>query len=150
MTEIKTQTAAASKNELELQLLDLLKDLRLEYTYKPGLSRCICGAPSWKQPCPSCGYYPMGRWDAPGVKGGQYETCKNTVTREKFVRQVEAAGGFGAFFMRESYGYSNCAYQSDYEFRARVDATIAKAKTMIWPDAGRMYDAFAAKFPAVK
>lgn len=24
------------------------------------LSPCICGAPSWKQPCPFCGFYPYG------------------------------------------------------------------------------------------
>lgn len=51
------------------------------------LSQCLCGAPTWQQPCPFCGFYPQG--DDPEERA----RVRGTMTKGEFVKRVEKAGG---------------------------------------------------------
>lgn len=83
------------------------------------LARCYCGAPSWQQPCPTCGYYPMY-----GSTGTSW--APESATREGFVAMARRRGGVAAWYFA---GYRRTvAYTADWRFRERIDALVAAAK----------------------
>lgn len=106
--------------------------LRRGYGCPFHLSRCYCGAPTWQQPCPTCGYYPMY-----GSTGTSW--ARESATREGFVATAERHGGVAAWYFA---GYRRTvAYQNDYRFAAKIDRLVASAKA--WedvPTAGEVWD----------
>jgi hypothetical protein len=87
------------------------------------LSRCYCGAPSWQQPCPTCGYYPQY-----GRTGTSW--ARDSATREGFVARADRHGGVAAWYFAEYR--RTVAYQKDERFAQRIEALVADART--WPD----------------
>jgi hypothetical protein len=97
------------------------------------LRRCYCGAPSWQQPCPSCGYYPMY-----GTTGTS--AAPDSATRERFVARAAAYGGVAAWYFAEFRQV--IAYRKDAAFAAKIEALVAEAKG--WTDVptpGEIWDA---------
>jgi hypothetical protein len=96
------------------------------------LSRCYCGAPSWQQPCPTCGYYPMY-----GLTGTSW--ARDSATREGFVARAERHGGVAAWYFA---GYRRTvAYTKDWRFAEEIDGLVEAAKT--WegvPSPGEVWD----------
>lgn len=87
------------------------------------LSRCHCGAPSWQQPCPTCGYYPMY-----GTTGTSWQP--DSATREGFAARARHYGGVAAWYFA---GFRRVvAYEMDPSFRDRIDRLVVDAAT--WTD----------------
>jgi hypothetical protein len=84
------------------------------------LKRCYCGAPTWQQPCPTCGYYPM--YGTPGT------SCKpDSATRERFAARARHFGGVAAWYFA---GFRQVvAYAEDPAFRDRIDRLVVDAAT---------------------
>lgn len=134
---------------LTAALLSLVKQLDLKYPPTGVfLHRCICGAPTFQQPCPHCSYYPQASESGKAWHKAYEARLRDTVSREQFVAAVTRAGGYGPFYLRGGYGRS-CAYLDNVFFRSDVDRLVEQAKTMTWPDPGALYDYFAADPKAV-
>jgi hypothetical protein len=106
--------------------------LRRGYGCPFHLSRCYCGAPTWQQPCPSCGFYPM--------YGSTGTSCaRDSATRERFIATAERYGGVAAWYFA---GYRRTvAYGKDPRFAAKIDRLVASART--WdgvPTPGDVWD----------
>lgn len=96
------------------------------------LGRCFCGAPSWQQPCPTCGYYPMY-----GTTGTSW--ARDSATREAFVRTAERHGGVAAWYFAEHRRL--VAYAKQPDFARRIDALVTAARG--WadvPSPGEVWD----------
>jgi hypothetical protein len=112
----------------------LVKELGGERASYFHLSRCACGQPSWQQPCPLCGYYPYGN------DPEERERCRRQgLTKEHWLRRVASHGSIGAWYFS---GLKNTvAWAEDTgDFRAKVEALIAKAESAEWPDPSEVYD----------
>lgn len=98
---------------------------------------CVCGAPTFQQPCETCGYYPYGD------DRKEYARCAGKATKEGFIRAVEAAGNIAAYWLRNKK--QTCAYRDNPTYKALVDEAIEKTKTMPWPAPERLWNAFEGK-----
>jgi hypothetical protein len=104
------------------------------------LSACqACGAPTFQYPCPNC-----RNWcdfsESADYKAEVKLSCEKSGvgSREAFVRRVEVAGGIGPWYFgefRRTVGYGNGG-----AFKVEVDAAIARAASVEWPDAGAVWD----------
>ena len=110
------------------------------------LRLCVCGCPTFQQPCPTCNFYPYG-YDKPERKrveslvfqGGGVEAL-----RDGWIRRVNGAGGVGPWFARIVLT-KNIAYQRGLDgYRAEADAKVALASSMEWPSAEAVLEALPA------
>lgn len=77
------------------------------------LWQCLCGAPTWQQPCPFCNYYSMG--NDIGYDLQECKRVKGSMTKGEFVRRVEKAGGLVALWVankKKSVAYAVGSGQS--------------------------------------
>lgn len=109
------------KKHIERWFEDATKSLDPgQYKYGGHLFTCACGAPSWQQPCPFCGYYPMGN-DAQ-----EFARVKGTTSKARFIQTVRAHGGLIPMWVADKK--KTVAYTSDYQYKDAIDRALAKAK----------------------
>jgi hypothetical protein len=97
------------------------RDLPHSLTRNFHLFRCVCGAPSYQQPCPSCGYYPMA--GDPSCR--ETARCKGTAVQAHWTSAVERAGGIAAWYL-SNYRRTQ-AWSTVPGFQARIAALIERA-----------------------
>jgi hypothetical protein len=94
-----------------------------------------CGQPVWQQPCPLCGYYPMGS------DPRERERCqKMDVTRDDWLRYAKRAGDVAQWYLE---GFTRTVAWSKCEpgFRDKVCALIEQAKDLGLSDDAEVYEA---------
>lgn len=97
------------------------------------LGPCVCGAPTYQQPCPNCGFYPMG-FDPAYLKAHQ-DICAD---RERWVKTVNRAGNIALWYLLDCN--RTLAWEKDPVYRAEVEETRRKAASMQWPEPGLIWD----------
>lgn len=107
------------------------------------LGPCACGHPSYKQPCPVCGFYP--EWGAPILWTRKHrEECRafgDRLGKEGWVAMVERQGNVAAWWLegkRNTVAYSSGAFPA---YRAAVDSLLDRVRAEDWPSASDVYDA---------
>ena len=82
------------------------------------LSTCVCGQPSWQQPCPWCGFYP----DHGRPAESKRETARAEGCADAARARLDAMNGAQGFFLAYRQGFRGVvAYKTAAEFRAWVD-----------------------------
>jgi len=89
-----------------------------------------CGQPSFQQPCPLCGYYPMGNDPA------ERERCSGP-TREDWLRMVR--GNVALWYV--SRGRRTLSWKTDSMFRESIERLEDEARAMKQPSPEEIYDA---------
>lgn len=120
------------------QAKDLIRDL----DGPEGLTRYFhltpcggCGQPVWQQPCPLCGYYPMGNDPA------ERKRCRNMgVEKVDWLRYVVRHGGLAQWYIS---GYKRTVAWRDFEpgFRDKIERLLDQSKALELPDAIDVYNA---------
>lgn len=87
------------------------------------LSLCWCGAPTWQQPDPTCGYYPQ-------YGESNSSLPRNGCTRERFVALAERNGGMAVWYF--SHFRRVVAYRPGTTYQMKIDGLVEDAKT--WED----------------
>jgi hypothetical protein len=107
------------------------------------LSPCgQCGGPSFQQPCPLCGYYPMGIFAK--------KTDKPTISCAGFERAIDRSGvgrkdgNVATWLAREQM--RTVAYIEKQSYRNKVDAMLVAAQSLEGlPSAAEIYDLVAVR-----
>lgn len=94
-----------------------------------------CGGPSFQQPCPLCGFYPMGadkgRWHP--------ETSSRRFFCDKVAGSApQGAGNLATWVLSASR--KTVAYAQNPRFREQLDAALADAVLLDMPDPGVVHD----------
>lgn len=121
------------------QAIETIARLHERYMLSPShlhLAACGgCGGPSFQQPCPLCGFYPMG--------ADQGRWYPHSATRHFFCEQVAATAAKGTGNIA-TWVLSACkttvAYSQTTAFRQRLDAALAEAALLLMPDPGIVHD----------
>jgi hypothetical protein len=115
------------------QTVALVCDLGGELSQYFHLTPCACGQPVWQQPCPLCGYYPMGN------DPQERERCASMgLTREHWLAAVARHGNIGAWYFAS---YKTTVAWKDLEFRTKILEIIERSRKMVWPDPEAVYEA---------
>ncbi len=124
---------AAALITLYVELVALVKSLHVSFDHFHLTACGGCGMPAFQQPCPMCGYYPMGNDPA------ERKRCQEEgITEERWVRAVERSCGIVAWYITE-HCRNTVAWTSLkplwIQWRSEMEALIASSKTMTLPDA---------------
>jgi hypothetical protein len=97
-----------------------------------------CDAPSWQQPCPCCGYYPMGN------PADEAERAAHALDRDRYERICEHQEGIGAWYFAgfsRTVAYSDPTFPGRSAFRAQVAEAVARCAAFSFPPPGDIWDA---------
>jgi len=109
-------------------LIEKIRTVHPSYKYR-GLNLCfLCRAPVWQQPCPCCGYYPMG--GGPVIQGVPFP-------RDQWLARVKKEGGILAWMM--SHHQRNVipegrasVIETNQEIRAKFDIWVEPYPEQVW------------------
>ena len=91
-----------------------------------------CGMPTWQQPCPVCGYYPMGNVSE------EQERCRPYQDKGRWLRLVKRHGSIAAWYWAGRK--RTVAWSSNWSFREETEALIEQCASMEWPDPEAVYE----------
>lgn len=103
------------------------------------LAQCgQCGAPSWQQPCPACGFYPLEDWHQAGPAKKELLRRQNHVPADAFSRMVKNRGNIGTWYFSEMK--KTVAYRDNRSYADVVDRLIDKTRSMTFPEPAEIWE----------